>query len=63
MFCFLRVIEYLLRNGNISKSSQYLCSACDSHVKTVLEKKKNLVKEVAEKNDNSKEEQIPDTDI
>ena len=52
-----------MRNGNISKSSQYLCSACDNHVKTVLEKKKNLVKEVAEKNDDSKEEQIPDTDI
>ena len=62
MFCFLRVIEYLLRSVNISKSSQYLCSTCDNHVKTILEKK-NLVKEVAGKNDNSKEEQIPDTDI
>ena len=62
MFCFLKVIEYLLRSDNISNSSQYLLSACDNHVKTILEKK-NMVKEVVEKNDNSKEEQIPHTDI
>ena len=62
MFCFLKVIEYLLRSDNISKSSQYLLSACNNHVKTILEKK-NMVKEVTEKNDNSKEEQIPHTDL
>ena len=53
---------HLLSSGNISKSSQYLCSVCDNHVKTILEKK-NIVKEVAKKSDNSKEKQILDTDI
>ena len=65
MFCCLTVIVYLLRCGNISKSSQYLCSGYDNHVKTIIEKK-NIVIEVAKKSNNSKEEkisQISHTDI
>ena len=62
MFCFLKVIECLLCSCNISKGSQHLCSTCDNHVKTIIEKK-NIVKEVAKNNGNSKEEQISDADI
>ena len=35
-YYFIRVIQYLISDGNITKNSQYLYSACGNHVKALV---------------------------
>ena len=53
-YYFIRVIQYHIFDGSITKNSQYLCSVCDNHVKALLDQKKNI--------SSKEEDKINDTD-
>ena len=53
-YYFIRVIQYLISDGNIRKNSQYLCSASDNHVRALLDQKQYVSpKEEDEINDDT----------
>ena len=44
-YYFIRVIWYLISNGNVTKNSQYLCSLFDNHLKALLDQKQYVSSE------------------
>ena len=47
-YYFIRVIQYLIFDGNITKNIQYLWPACDNHVKALLDQKQYVSPEEEE---------------